>query len=82
MSAGGRSRQQLLADLIGKPLADQANAGFLQMWKRSDLYQSVVNDEKLFEFLTVMSQINDETMNEKMQMFYEAVRVYLPTSAL
>ena len=66
----------MLDSLIGKSVAVQANAGFLEMWKRSDLYLSVVNDEKLFEFLALMSQINDADMDAKMQVFYVAVKSY------
>ena len=60
MSNEGSSNSLLLANLIGKSVADQANAGFLQLWKRSDLYQSIVNDEEMFKFVELMAQINDE----------------------
>ena len=76
MSGGQSSRQQMLDSIIGKSVAVQANAGFLEMWKRSDLYMSIVNDEKLFEFLALMSQINDADMDDKMQEFYVAVQSY------
>ena len=76
MPNGGSSRSQLLANLIGKTVADQANAGFLQSWKRSDLYRSIVNDEKMFDFVELMAQINDEDMDEQMQAFYTAVQSY------
>ena len=76
MSREGSPRSQLLANLLGKPVADQANAGFLQVWKRSDLYQSIVNDEKMFKFVELVAQLNDETMDEKMQEFYQAVQSY------
>ena len=62
MSEEGSSRIQMLANLIGKSVADQANAGFLRIWKRSDLYRSIVNDEKMFDFVELMAQINDESM--------------------
>ena len=76
MSSEGSSRQRLLANLLGKSVADQANAGFIQMWKRSDLYRSIVNDEKMFDFVELMAQINDGDMDEQIQAFYTAVQSY------
>ena len=76
MSSEGSSRQRLLANLLGESVADQANAGFIQMWKRSDLYRSIVNDEKMFDFVELMAQINDGDMDEQIQAFYTAVQSY------
>ena len=55
-----------LAALMGKSVADQANAGYSEMWKRSDLFQSVKTDEELMNFADVMSQIVSAESDKKM----------------
>ena len=73
MSAEDQRRASLLAAMIGTSVTEQANAGFIQSWKRSDLYLSVKTDSDLFDFLSYMGQANSDTMDEEMQLFYKAI---------
>jgi|AACY02.9.fsa_nt_gi hypothetical protein len=76
MSAENRRRASLLAAMIGASVTAQANAGFIQSWKRSALYRSVTTDSDLFDFLSLMGQANSDATDEKMQLFYKAVQAY------
>ena len=80
------SHAQRLAALMGKSVAEQANAGYSASWKRSDLYQSIKTDDDLLNFAEIMSQVVTEDNDEEMQKFYkhlaevlEDVKSYMAT---
>ena len=66
MSAQG-ARAQRLAALMGKTVAEQANAGFSEVWRRSDLLLAIDNDDKLMDFTDLMAMVVTSQSNANMQ---------------
>ena len=62
---------------MGKTVAEQANAGYSQTWKRSDLYLAVKNDDDLMDFTDLMARVVTAASDEKMQAYYVAVSRYI-----
>ena len=69
-------RAARLAALMGKTVAEQANAGYSQTWKRSAMYQAMKSDEELMNFTDLMARVVTADSNEKMQEYYQAVSAY------
>ena len=61
---------------MGKTVAEQADAGYSQTWKRSAMYQAIKSDEELMNFTDLMARVVTADSNEKMQKYYQAVSAY------
>ena len=70
------STAQRLAALMGKTVAEQANAGFSEVWRRSDLFQAIQSDEELMNFTDLMAMVVSEKSDTQMQIYYGAVHSY------
>ena len=42
---------------MGKTVAEQANAGFSEVWRRSDLLMAIEKDDELMDFTDLMTMV-------------------------
>ena len=60
---------QRLAALMGKTVAEQANAGFSEVWRRADLLSAIQSDDQLMNFTDLMAMVVTSSSNAKMQTY-------------